>query len=53
MNWVNTLIPTVTYLIIMYSAAIVDSKSGEMARDREIERIRLLASNLGKEVDAI
>jgi len=53
MNWVNTLIPTVTYLIIMYSCAIVDSKSGELMREREMERISLQASNLRKEVNAV
>ena len=26
-NWVNTLIPLVTYLILMYSAAILDAKA--------------------------
>ena len=41
MNWVNTLIPTVTYLILMYSSAIVDSKSGEL-RQSERGRARTL-----------
>ena len=50
MDWVKMLISTVTYLILMYSSAILDSKSGEMARDREIEEIRLQARNLRKEV---
>jgi len=31
-DWVNTLIPTVTYLIIVYSAAIVDGKAEELRR---------------------
>lgn len=53
MNWVNTLIPTVTYLIIMYACAIVDSKSGELMREREMERILLQANNLRKEVNAV
>ncbi len=26
-DWVNTLLPLVTYLVLMYSAAIVDDKS--------------------------
>jgi len=47
MTWVNALIPTVAYLILMYSSAIVDGISGEMARDGGI---RLQASNLGREV---
>jgi phosphatidylserine synthase len=34
---VKMLISTVTYLTLMYSAAILDSKSGEMARERELE----------------
>ena len=44
------MISTVTYLTLMYAAAILDSKSGEMAREREIETIRLRSSILGKEV---
>ena len=52
MDWMRTLISIVTYLAIMYASAIMDSKSGEMARDREIARIRLKASNIGKEVRA-
>ena len=46
------MISTVTYLTLMYAAAILDSKSGEMARDREIETIRLQSSILGKETHA-
>ena len=34
-DWVNTLIPTVTYLILIYSSAIVDGKGRELARERE------------------
>ena len=41
MDWVSSLISTATYLIIMYASAIVDSKSGEMAREREIETFRV------------
>ncbi len=52
MNLVNTLIPTVSYLILMYASAIVVSKSVEMARNREMERIRLQTSKLRKEVRA-
>ena len=46
------IISTVTYFALMYAAAILDSKSGEMARDREIETIRLKSSILGKETRA-
>jgi phosphatidylserine synthase len=49
---VKMLISTVTYLILMYSSAILDSKSGEMARERKIEQIGLQASELRKEVRA-
>ena len=49
---VKMMISTVTYLILMYSSAILDSKSGEMAREREIEETRLQASKLGKEMRA-
>ncbi len=35
MDWVSTLISTVTYLIIMYSSTIVDRKSIELAQDRD------------------
>ena len=52
MEWASTFVCTVTFLALMYSATIVDSKSGEMARDREIELIRLQASKMGKEVHA-
>lgn len=31
-DWVNTLIPTVTFLILVYSAAIVDGKAEELRR---------------------
>jgi hypothetical protein len=31
-NWVNTLIPLVTYLILMYSAAIIDAKADQLRR---------------------
>ena len=31
-NWVNTLIPIVTYLILMYSAAIIDAKAVQLRR---------------------
>jgi uncharacterized membrane protein YuzA (DUF378 family) len=51
-DWVKMLISTVTYLILMYSSAILDSKSREIAREREIESIRLQAGNLRKEVRA-
>jgi phosphatidylserine synthase len=36
---VKMLISTITYLTLMYSAAILDSKSGEMARERELEAL--------------
>jgi len=36
MDWVNTLLPLGTYLILIYSSAIVDGKSRELAREREI-----------------
>ena len=52
MEWASSFVCTVSFLALMYSAAIVDSKSGEMARDREIELIRLQASKMGKEVRA-
>ena len=31
-NWVNTLIPTVTYLILIYAGAQVDGKAEELRR---------------------
>jgi hypothetical protein len=31
-NWFNTLIPLVTYLILMYSAAILDAKADQLRR---------------------
>ena len=31
-NWVNLLIPLVTYLILMYSSAVVDKKAEELRR---------------------
>ena len=52
MDWMRMFISVVTYLTLMYAAAILDSKSGEMAREREIEIIRQQASKLGKEVRA-
>jgi phosphatidylserine synthase len=36
---VKMLISTTTYLTLMYSAAILDSKSGEIARERELENL--------------
>ena len=45
MDWMRTLISTVTYLALMYASAFLDRKSGEMARNREIERIRLQAKH--------
>ena len=35
-NWVNTLIPMVTYLFLMYSSAILDNESMERARKKQI-----------------
>jgi len=35
-NWVNTLIPMVTYLILMYSAAIIDAKAEQLIRSNSI-----------------
>ena len=35
-NWVNTLIPMVTYLFLMYSSAILDNESMERAREKQI-----------------
>ena len=49
MSWVNVLIPTVAYLILMYSSAIVEGISGEMASGGGI---RLQASDLVVEVRA-
>lgn len=37
-NWVNTLIPMVTYFILMYSSAIIDVISRERARERETHK---------------
>lgn len=31
-NWVNMLIPTVTYLILMYSSALMDEKTKKIRR---------------------
>jgi hypothetical protein len=42
-DFAKMLISTVTYLTLMYSSAILDSKSGEMAREREIETINARA----------
>ena len=50
MDWGRMLISTATYFALMYAAAILDSKSGEMAREREIETVRLQASRMGREV---
>jgi len=50
MDWMRMFISVVTYLTLMYAAAILDSKSGEMAREREIEMYRVQSSILGKEV---
>ncbi len=36
-EWVYTFILTVTYLILMYSAAIVDAKAEEIRRAKERE----------------
>lgn len=52
MSWVYALIPTVAYLVLMYSSAIVDGISGEMARDGGMDGIRLQASDLVREVRA-
>ena len=52
MDWGRMLISTATYIALMYAAAILDSKSGEMAREREIETVRLQASRMGREVRA-
>jgi hypothetical protein len=41
MDWLNVLVPTITYLIVIYSAAIVDSKSNELMRLREREEANL------------
>jgi len=35
-NWVNMLIPMVTYLILMYSSAIIDYKNMERTRKRDM-----------------
>jgi len=37
-NWVNTLIPMVTCLFLMYSSAIIDVTSRERAREREMQK---------------
>jgi len=52
MDWTRTLMSTFTYLALIYASAFLDRKSGEMARDREIETIRLKSSILGKETRA-
>jgi len=52
MDWGRMLISTATFFALMYAAAILDSKSGEMAREREIETVRLQASRIGREVRA-
>jgi len=37
-DWVNILIPLATYLILMYSSAIIDVTSRERAREREMQK---------------
>jgi len=37
-NWVNMLIPMATYLILMYSSAIIDVTSREKAREKEMQK---------------
>jgi len=39
-DWVNALIPMVTYLILIYSAAIIDAKA-EQLRLSNSDRVRL------------
>ena len=41
MDWINTLVPTMTYLILVYSAAIIDSKSNELMRLRDREEANI------------
>ena len=41
MDWLNVVVPTITYLIVVYSASIVDSKSNELMRLREREEANL------------
>lgn len=37
-DWVNILIPLATYLILMYSSAIIDVTSREISREREMQK---------------
>ena len=37
-DWVNILIPTVTFLVLIYSAAILDVSAMEKERSDEIEK---------------
>ena len=37
-DWVNILIPTVTFLMLIYSAAILDVSAMEKERSDEIEK---------------
>jgi len=40
-NWVNMLIPTVTYLFLMYSSAIIYRTSRERAREKGMKKSTL------------
>ena len=39
-DWVNILIPTVTFLVLMYSAAKLDVSALEKERSDEIEKFQ-------------
>jgi uncharacterized membrane protein YcjF (UPF0283 family) len=41
MDWLNVLVPTITYLVVIFAASIVDSKSNELMRIREREEANL------------
>ena len=37
-NWVNMLIPMMTFLFLMYSSAMIDITSRERTREREMQK---------------
>ena len=45
-NWVNILVPLVTFFILMYSSAIIDVMSRERTREREMQKSIPHAYNL-------
>jgi len=45
-NWVNILVPLMTFFILMYSSARIDVMSRERAREREMQKSIPHAYNL-------